>query len=240
MATDLGDILLTPTLFIIAYELCHKVHGGPKRRILAREAAGRIAATTIACVAVGWGVIDWVMKERPRGAVPVPCGEESLGVLAGERWAAEVMLGLAGGCLWARLRWPWLTVLSAVELVLHATPHLFPSTKPYTTLLQSLVLSYALFLSKHIVTSSALASIDDEATQPLVSDESFEWLRRYGSAGTVEVWVDGQPASPPGGGPSDLKIPRPPSQNEGEGSAGKDNGVLSRFDSVTTVKGDDE
>ncbi|KAJ3006680.1 hypothetical protein HKX48_009531 [Thoreauomyces humboldtii] len=107
-------------LFPISYEFCHSLHGGPSRRLLYHDWYGRMAAGALAVAFSVWNVVDLVALSRVRpdnlqmvdhSGVIVP--EVSGGQLTAT-WVTEIagslVMAIAGGCLWKRAHYPWLTI----------------------------------------------------------------------------------------------------------------------------------
>ncbi|KAJ3170519.1 hypothetical protein HDU87_008754, partial [Geranomyces variabilis] len=171
--------LATPLLIPIAYELCHTLHGGPKRRLLYHDQVGRIAAAACALGWLAYGLVDFFALSRVSDSLE--CGKVLLAVCeipAGEllpatraaSTAGSAVLALAGGCLWRRTgtgtgsSWPWLTVSQLAVLLGRAV---YQSEEPHSHhhLAQSvwdLLLTASLaFAVIHVVRNSSLS---DDAT----------------------------------------------------------------------------
>ncbi|KAI9092687.1 hypothetical protein DFS34DRAFT_286646 [Phlyctochytrium arcticum] len=119
--------LIQPMLIVIAYELCHIIHGGPKRALLSRDQFGRIAAVGLTVCFVAYQVIDFALYskvmekmslQRPWGMPVFEINNEGRWAASElTKWVASVILVGTGGCLWARTRYPWLALLQVAVIL---------------------------------------------------------------------------------------------------------------------------
>ncbi|KAJ3294130.1 hypothetical protein HK104_003909 [Borealophlyctis nickersoniae] len=145
-------------------------------------------------------------------------------------WGVTCMLVLAGGCLWKRLNWAWLTVLVPGEMILHVLTYPLPAITPYTNPIRTIILALALVLANRRVT---LAQDEPETKQPLiVADGAIQWY------GAVEVWEDGIPTlGGSGSGSSQPAFVNAGAQPPGEETE-KEQAPVVRYDSTETVVGE--
>ncbi|KAI8821729.1 uncharacterized protein EV422DRAFT_429727 [Fimicolochytrium jonesii] len=191
--------LLTPTVILIAYELCHTLHGGPRRRLLYHDQFGRIAAVLAASALFVYDMSEFVAEKdslvlKERLGLPGYEVEDGARAVKVAEYAGTVMLVLAGGCLWARTGYPWLSLLQGAILLGRVSTA--TSAGPYTPLLTSswsLILSISLTTALSHTIQHAKDPADSPHSQHLLTDDDLRW---YGTLGGDEAGSG--PGSPAG------------------------------------------
>ncbi|KAJ3081047.1 hypothetical protein HK102_002615, partial [Quaeritorhiza haematococci] len=127
-----------PAALVFGYDLTHRIHGGPRRRLLHRDGLGRIAAALAMAVLVTYNVVDYFwLTNVPESMVlrfvgfNVPVfqigggrngdgggvdGAFGFPALAFSQVFASFFLILVGVCLWSRTRYPWFAFAQLVVL----------------------------------------------------------------------------------------------------------------------------
>ncbi|TPX60538.1 hypothetical protein PhCBS80983_g01741 [Powellomyces hirtus] len=175
--------LTTPFLFLIAYEFCHTLHGGPKRRLLYHDQFGRIGVAILAFSFATYSIVDFFAHSRVTGALSLrrhtglPVYEIEGGELPATFCTSvfgTVMLLLAGGCLWARTRYPWLSLVQLVILFGRVTSMF---SEPHHVLAEAswdLLLSVSLVMTAtHVIRNSD--EVVEERVQSLLGEDGLRW-----------------------------------------------------------------
>ncbi|KAJ3159328.1 hypothetical protein HDU86_001932 [Geranomyces michiganensis] len=146
--------ITTPLLIPAAYELCHALHGGPKRRLLYHDQVGRLAAAAAALALMAYALVDLFAPEKSNGSPAAAAGNRipmmlitlHLPATRAASAAGSTVLALAGACLWRRTgtAWPYLTVMQIAILVGRVVT-VYPPKEPYYYAHHSSILAQSLW-----------------------------------------------------------------------------------------------
>ncbi|KAI9364862.1 hypothetical protein DFJ73DRAFT_808370 [Zopfochytrium polystomum] len=113
---------LSSVLILLAFDWCHRLHGGPRRRLLSRDKLGEVIGIVSAVLACALQLSDFLYWSNlptrlgwtfARGTIVLLFTDSSERVPIWPAWKLLVVLfalASAGGCLWARTRYKWLLI----------------------------------------------------------------------------------------------------------------------------------